>query len=468
MFHTQRRIVAILLLFAFIVSMSSFSVLAWEEPRVNAEYEALFPVPNTVDALGDGLSSVSETQDTVLNGKSIMFLGDSFFAGYGLSDFTQTWCHMLSSQYGMTYTKRSVSGSTFTNGGTWGYGPGKYYYPICSRELPAGNFDVILLEGSGNDWYCEAPLGTDLTSRDTTTLMGAVNVTIDRLQEAYPDALILFMTPWNTTGEVNGLGYTTQDYVDACIKVCEARNILYFEACDPSLSGIDASSAAFRSQYFLTSTDRWHLNAAGHQLYLPTIASWLESMLLEHYVVSGFYDVKKSDWYADAVQYSYDHGLVLGVTNTTFAPNTTMSRGMLVTVLYRAAGSPDVTDLTHPFEDIPEDAYYLSALLWGYNNGIIQGISDTQFAPTSDVTREQLVTFLYRFAGAEGTDYPLGDLSGFTDGHLVSEFAQPAVRWAIGTDVLHGMGDGTLQPQGCSTRAQAVQLLTNYFSKLES
>lgn len=462
----HKRIISCFLILSSFLSLFIFPSSAWDQPEAPPAYGARFSIPKSISS--DRLYAEAEPLDTYLKGKSILLLGDSLFAGYGLEDFSQSWCGMLETQYGMELTRRAVSGSTFGTSSSWGYEPGGYYYPICRRELQEGDFDVILVTGSGNDWYCEIPLGTDLTSRDTTNLMGAINTTIDRLEQLYPNALILFVTSWNSTGEYNSLGYTTQDYNDTLMLVCQTRGILYFEACDPTVSGIDASTEAFRADYFLNSLDYWHLNAAGHQLYLPAIAGWLEEQLLEHYTVAGFYDVLKTAWYADAVQYAHEQGLVQGVTHTSFAPNTTMSRSMLITVLYRAAGSPDVTGLTHPFEDIPADAYYYDALLWGYDNGLIQGMDDTHFAPSNPVTREQLAAFLYRYAQAEGTDYTPDDLSSFTDQDQISEYARRAFSWAVGTDILHGMGNGTLAPKDSASRAQTVQLLTNYFRKSTS
>lgn len=460
---THRRILSCFLILSSLLSLFILPASAWDQPEAPPAYEALFPIPEFVEE--DSLSAVSESLDTYLNGKSILLLGDSLFAGYGLEDYSQSWCGMLKTQYGMEVTCKAVSGSTFGTSSSWGYKPGGYYYPICRRGLEAGDYDVVLVTGSGNDWYCEIPLGTDLTSRNTTNLMGAINTTIDRLQQLYPNALILFSTSWNSTGKRNGLGLTTADYNKTFMAVCEARGITYFKACDPNVSGIDSANQAFRSQYFLTSTDFWHLNPTGNQLYLPTIAGWLEEKLLEHYTVAGFYDVEKTSWYADAVQYAHDHGLVQGVTLTSFDPESTMTRGMLITVLYRAANCPDVTGLTHPFEDIPADAYYSDALLWGYSTGMIQGTDVTHFAPDDPVTREQLATFLYRYAKAEGTDYLPDDLSGFTDHAQVSDYARRPISWAVGSDILHGMGNGTLAPQAKATRAQTVQLLTNYFRK---
>lgn len=427
-------------------------------------YESFFPVPagdeNELLDSGDRLG-------TVLEGRSIMFLGDSLMAGYGLDDYRQSWCSMLGSAYGMVTTNNAISASTIGVSSTYGYQPGGCYEPYCQRALPAGDFDVILVAGCGNDWYCEIPLGSDLGSRNTGTLIGAMNVLIDRLQTAYPDALVLFVTSWNSTGAKNGLGYTTADYNNTFIKVCQNRGIPCFRACDTSVSGIDASSSAFRKQYFLTETDYWHLNARGQKLYLPVIAGWLQEMLLEHYVVSGFYDVTVHDWYADAVAYAVGRGITNGTSDVTFAPNMVMQRGMLLTMLYRAAGTPDISGLENPFADLDTNSYYYDAVIWGYHAGVAMGVGDGLFKPEAELTREQLATFLYRYVDGANSGFAPGNLGAFTDSGEIGSFALEAMSWAVGSDILHGGGDGTLAPKRAATRAEMVQLLANYFRTLE-
>lgn len=458
-------LVSMALVFSLLCSLFSFPAAATDADIIDPAYAALFPVPETEEVQSYGLYSQQAVYDTMLQGRSIMFLGDSLLAGYGLSDYSRSWCGMLESQYGMEITRNAISGSTFGVSSTYGYQPGGYYEPICQRALPNKQFDVILVDGSGNDWYCEIPLGSDIASRNTYTLIGAMNVVIDRLQDAYPDALILFTTSWNSTGEKNSLGLTTADYNNTFIKVCQARGISYFSACDPAISGIDSASKSFRSQYFLTSTDRWHLNEAGHKKYLPTIAAWLEEMVVDEYTVSGFYDVSTDSWYAAAVKYAHNTGLVNGFSATEFGPEQNMSRGMLVTVLYRAAGKPDVSSMTHPFVDVDATSYYHDAVTWGYNCGIIQGMDAIHFSPDDEVSRQQLATFLFRYSQAQNSTFPAGDLAQFSDSSKVANYALDAISWAVGADILHGMGDGTLCPEAPATRAQTVQLLANYFSR---
>ena len=155
-------------------------------------------------------------------------------------------------------------------------------------------------------------------------------------------------------------------------------------------------------------------------------------------------------------------GYFKGVTATTFAPESKLSRAMAVTVLYRMAGEPEVTGTT-TFTDVKEDAYYYQALVWAVQNGIATGMDDTRFAPNANVTREQLVTFLYRYAKASGADMSKqADLSQYRDVNEVSNYAKDAMAWAVGSGILQGMEENRLAPLGTATRAQAATILMRY------
>ena len=172
-----------------------------------------------------------------------------------------------------------------------------------------------------------------------------------------------------------------------------------------------------------------------------------------------FVDVHRSDWFFDAVHYVYDNYLFAGITKTEFGPYRSMDRGMMVQVLYRLAGQPAV-DGTLTFRDVPADAYYRDALLWAVDQGVVKGMSEEVFAPKNAVTREQLVTMLYRLALAGGKDVEAdGDLTVFPDGTQVSDYARDAMAWAVGEGVVSGTADGMLQPGAPCTRAQAATLL---------
>ena len=174
-----------------------------------------------------------------------------------------------------------------------------------------------------------------------------------------------------------------------------------------------------------------------------------------------FPDVDENDWFYDEVVYVYENGLMNGVENNQFAPNTATNRAMLATILYRLAGEPAVSgDL--PFTDVESGTWYTDAVLWAAQNGIVNGLGENTFAPMNTLTREQLVTMLYRYAEAEGYDVSAAaDLSGYPDADKVQTYAQEAMTWAVAEGIVEGM-DGNLNPAGHATRAQIATILMRF------
>lgn len=172
-----------------------------------------------------------------------------------------------------------------------------------------------------------------------------------------------------------------------------------------------------------------------------------------------FTDVPKNQWYYGYVSYVYHNNLMNGISDTTFAPEKKMTRGQLVTVLYRMAGSPQVEGNT-PFTDLEKGRYYVNAVIWASKNGIANGITSTTFGPNKLVTREQMATFFARYAKMKGADMTVSaDLSGFVDYKQVSNYAEKTMQWAVGTKLIQGVGKDTLRPRGDATRAQAAAML---------
>ena len=427
---------------------------------VPAEYRELFPAEDvTAPSLGRSAPSASP-----LRGKSILFVGDSITAGYGLSDYSRSWPGQLSGIYGMNVTSISVSASTFVKSDIYGYKTGGCYYPYVDRTLPDGNFDIVFVQGGGNDWKLAAPMGSGTETRDPYTFRGAVNTVFDRIQKKYPNALVLCMTSWESDDRVkNGIGLAENSYYDALTQICQVRGIPCFQARDSKLSGIKANDGSFLSRYFLTSEDHWHLNANGQSLFLPYIAGWLESQMK----ISGFEDVIRGSWYADAVRYVSERGLMVGVGNNCFAPDQDMTRAMLVTVLYRAAGSPSVAGMNMPFVDVQADSWYCKAVTWAYHTGLTYGVDDTHFAPDSSLTREQLATFFYRVAvpkSQQGHE-DLSFLDRFHDSSELNDYGRQPVAWAVKNEILAGTGRNQMEPQSTATRAQLAAVLQRFLKR---
>ena len=175
-----------------------------------------------------------------------------------------------------------------------------------------------------------------------------------------------------------------------------------------------------------------------------------------------FSDVTESDWFYDAVTYAYENGLMDGVGMGLFAPNSETTRVQLVTILHRLAGQPAPSG-DSGFSDVKTGTWYTDAVAWAAQNGIVNGVSDTQFAPGDDITREQLAVILYRYATYQGYDVSQrADLSGFVDAGTISTYAQEALSWANAQGLVLGFEDDSLRPQGTATRAQIAAVLMRF------
>lgn len=182
-------------------------------------------------------------------------------------------------------------------------------------------------------------------------------------------------------------------------------------------------------------------------------------------VKANFADVAADAWYADAVQYVYENGMMSGTSETTFSPDLTTTRGMIVTILYRLEGSPDLSNenLGYPYADVDANAYYADAVYWARQNGIVSGMSAEQFAPNNAITREQMAAILYRYAQFKGYDVSAkADLSVYTDAAQVSTYATDAMAWANGAQLITGTSQATLTPAGNATRAQVATILMRF------
>ena len=172
-----------------------------------------------------------------------------------------------------------------------------------------------------------------------------------------------------------------------------------------------------------------------------------------------FTDVREGDWFYDAVAYAYTNGLFNGTSATTFSPDGTMTRSMLVTVLWRMEGEPTANS-ANPFADVAAGTWYTDAVVWASSAGIVNGTSATTFDPDGSVTREQIAAILYRYAKTKGWDISgASTLSSFTDGAQVSDWAARAMEWAYEEGLITGKDGGRLDPQGQASRAEVATIL---------
>ena len=174
-----------------------------------------------------------------------------------------------------------------------------------------------------------------------------------------------------------------------------------------------------------------------------------------------FTDVHETDWFYNDVLFVYEEGLFAGTSDTTFSPNASMTRAMLVTVLYRLEGEPAVSGRSG-FSDVTFNSYYEDAVTWAADNGIVNGTSTTMFSPNANVTREQMAAILYRYAQYKKYNTAASSgLNGFTDHASVSGYATASLEWAVAEKLVNGSA-GKLMPTGNATRAQVAAILHRF------
>lgn len=174
-----------------------------------------------------------------------------------------------------------------------------------------------------------------------------------------------------------------------------------------------------------------------------------------------FVDVNSGAWYYDAVSFVYNKGIMNGVTSTTFEPNSTITRGMVVTMLWRMAGEPYVSGGS--FSDVASGRYYSTAVAWAAKNGIVDGYSSTVFGVNDPVTREQFATILYRYAKYMGYSTTGSSLTGYYDANSVSSWARDAMGWAVRNGIITGSGNSRLNPTGTASRAEVAQMFMSFY-----
>ena len=177
--------------------------------------------------------------------------------------------------------------------------------------------------------------------------------------------------------------------------------------------------------------------------------------------VGSFTDVDTADWFAEAVQYMLDNKMMNGITDTTFGPDNTTTRGMIVTILYRLEGEPDAA--ASNFTDVAANMYYADAVAWAQANNIVNGITTTTFGPDNAITREQMAAILYRYAQFKGYDVTASnDLGSYTDASQISAYATTAMQWANAEGLITGNTTTTINPIGNATRAEVATILMRF------
>lgn len=181
-----------------------------------------------------------------------------------------------------------------------------------------------------------------------------------------------------------------------------------------------------------------------------------------------FTDVANGVWYADAVQYVYENDIMNGTDDNSFSPDETTTRGMIVTMLHRLENEPAAS--ASAFTDVAAGSWYADAVAWAAEQGVVNGVSETSFAPNAPITREQLAAILYRYAQLKGYDVSVGEntnILSYADADQISEYAIPAMQWACGSGLITGNTATTLNPKGNATRAEVATILMRFCESVE-
>lgn len=246
--------------------------------------------------------------------------------------------------------------------------------------------------------------------------------------------------------------------VDAVIAKDEKNSVA--PTCTEAGKNVFIATATYEGKDY-TDTKEVEVPALGHN-YVDGVCDRCGAIKLP------FTDVNEGDWFYDKVAYVYHHKLMTGTSETTFEPNATLTRAMMVQILYNKEGRPAATTNGNPYTDVPKDQWYYNAVQWAYENKITSGTSETTFEPNSEVTREQFARFMYNYAGNPAVSGKLD----FVDADQVSDWAYDAMVWANQNNIILGKkksdGSVVLDPRGNATRAEAATILMGYCKAQEN
>lgn len=270
------------------------------------------------------------------------------------------------------------------------------------------------------------------------------------VQQAIGDAYVLDLTVSNSGGTISSFNGGT-----ATVRVPVPEGML----------GEEMKVVYIADDGTLVETTGSIVVVDGMEYYDFTTGHFSLYALMENTAMS-FTDVKDGDWYYSAVNYVYKNNLINGTTTTTFSPDMTTTRGMLVTILWRLAGEPDAAGGS--FIDVTDGIWYGGAVAWAAEINIVNGMGNGLFVPEGSVTREQMAVILYNYAKHMGYDIStVRDLSGYSDSGKTSIWAVDAMKWAVGAGLISGKGNGMLDPAGNATRAEVTTILMRFIETVK-
>lgn len=208
-------------------------------------------------------------------------------------------------------------------------------------------------------------------------------------------------------------------------------------------------------------------NSDGTYLFtMPDSDVTISATFIEITWSNPFADVSESAWYYDAVKYAHKNNIMQGTGNGLFEPNINLNRAMLVQMLYSLEGRPSAGESS--FNDVADGSWYADAIAWASTNGVVNGIGNNLFAPTSDIAREQMAVMLYNYCIYKGIELPIVRETGsFADGSVVSSWAKEAVEAMYQAGILNGKGNGVFDPRGTATRAEVAQMMMNFLEAIK-
>ena len=387
----------------------------------------------TMEALAFSGAEVLRLPENTFTNGGLLFLGWNTDAGGG----------------GLFYTdgQEILTGASLTLYAQWGEaGPG----------LPEGGLPVI---DESSDFSSD-PLRVECTIRfdpnggsgEMEELRAWSGSTVRLTENRYTHGAQRFLG-WNTEADGSGLAYRDGEEV-----LAGASMTLYAQWGSRQSGGSSSSSSSSSS----SAASRAPVETQPQETE-PAPSEETEPEPEAAPALTDYNDLRENEWYSGGVQYVLQKGWMSGVGEGSFAPDVTMSRAMLVTVLYRAAGQPETAGTTG-FTDLEDGSWYADAVRWAAANGIAAGYSADRFGPGGAITREQLAVMLWRWAQKQGriTEAEPASLDAYTDGAEISPWAAEALAWAVGAGILQGTGDGQLSPQAPATRAQTAVMLQRY------
>jgi hypothetical protein len=432
-------------------SRDGTKILSYPIGRESSYYQ----IPNNVTAIGDGAfdSCINLTSVTIPN--SMMTIGNYAFCGCGLTSVT------------IPNSVTTIGNAAFSGCG------------FASVTIPNSVTTI------GNDAFSGCDI-TSVTIPNSVTVIGEsafqacyslTSVTIPNSVTTISDAAFAYCTNLTNLTISNGVatvGNAVFADCDSLTSVTIPNSVMTiginaFGRCDSLTSVTIPNSVTTIGNYAFDDcpylTIYCYPNSYVQQYAIDRdIPYVLLTPPIE--TVGPFIDVFATDWYADAVRYVNDNGIMTGTSPSTFNPNGKLSRAMLATVLYRLDGEPRTT-YSAAYTDVPSGQWYSESVTWASENGIVTGYGGGIFAPNDDLTREQFSTMLHRYARMKGYDVSAAsNLSGFSDAGTISDWALDAMRWAVAKGLINGATDTTLDPSGAATRAQCATILMRFVKML--